>query len=142
MRTDRIDPEFIDSFPDVLEPGQLYISMKYATTAHLCASGCGNVVVLPLSPAEWKMYFDGEAISLTPSVGNWEYPCHAHYWIRGNKIHWAGAWTKKEIESGRDNDQRDLDRYFARSEDYVPFDDVVTPRRSVWKWLTKSFLRR
>lgn len=140
MKTKKIEPEFVDTFPDVLERDVLYISMKYATTAHLCASGCGNKVVLPLSPVEWKMYFDGEAVSLTPSVGNWEYPCQAHYWIRGNEIHWASAWTKGQIEKGRANDQRDLDRHFdgVEEEQAAP----VEARQSIWKRLAKGVLRR
>lgn len=140
MRTDRLDPEFVDIFPDVLEQGVLFISMKYAITAHLCASGCGNKVVLPLSPAEWKMYFDGEAVSLTPSVGNWEYPCQAHYWIRGNEIHWASTWTKNQIESGRANDQRDLDRHFGGTHETAK--ELPAPRPSFWTRLIKTLLRR
>lgn len=140
MKTNHIEPEFVDTFPHVLEPDVLYISMKYATTAHLCASGCGNKVLLPLSPAEWKMYFDGEAISLTPSVGNWEYPCQAHYWIRGNEIHWAAAWSKDQIESGRANDQRDLDRHFGGPAEETKA--KLAPRPSFWTRLIKTILRR
>jgi hypothetical protein len=140
LKTDRFEPEFVDSFPNELEPEVLYVSMKYATTAHLCASGCGNKVVLPLSPAEWKLLFDGEAITLTPSVGNWEYPCRAHYWIRENTVHWAGAWTKDQIENGRANDQRDLNRHFdsVDGEPTVP----VASRPSIWTQLLNIIFRR
>ena len=34
--------KFLDNIPDELEEGVLYISMKYHTTAHLCACGCGE----------------------------------------------------------------------------------------------------
>ena len=68
--------------------------MTYATTTHLCACGCGNKVVLPLSPADWQLYFDGERVSLTPSIGNWQFPCQSHYWIRRNGIFWADRWSE------------------------------------------------
>lgn len=139
MKIDHLDPEFVDIFPGVLEQGLLYISMKYAITSHLCASGCGNKVVLPLSPAEWKMYFDGEAVSITPSVGNWEYPCQAHYWISGNEIHWAAAWTKNQVENGRANDQRDLDRHFGGTDETAKGSSVRRP--SFWTRLVKTVLR-
>ena len=74
MKLAAVEPEFVEFIPAGLTEGKLYVSMLYATTVHLCACGCGNKVVLPLSPAEWQLYFDGESVSLTPSVGNWEYP--------------------------------------------------------------------
>ena len=36
-----------------------------------CCCGCGEEVVTPFSPAQWQMSFDGEAVSLHPSIGNW-----------------------------------------------------------------------
>lgn len=70
MRLQSVTPEFAEFIPSTLEPGKLYVSMTYATTVHLCACGCGNKVVLPLSPAEWQLFFDGEALDISPSVGN------------------------------------------------------------------------
>ena len=37
MMIDRLCPTFIEHFPDQLEPGVLYVSMKYALCAHACA---------------------------------------------------------------------------------------------------------
>lgn len=136
MKTDVFELEFIDSIPRELKPATLYISMKYATTIHLCASGCGNKVVLPLSPAEWKLYFDGESVSLSPSVGNWEYPCQAHYWIRKNRVEWAGRWSRERIEAGRRDDVRDLDNLFERSADTT---SARTRRASIWERLRSLF---
>ena len=134
MRLDRIEPEFVEFIPPELIEGKLYVSMIYATTVHLCACGCGNKVVLPLSPAEWQMFFDGEAVSLTPSIGNWEFPCRSHYWITGNAIRWAAPWTKEQVEAGRRRDQADLDSYFTsrgavQSGEQSPGE---TPRRTRW----------
>ena len=134
MRRDHIEPEFVEIIPPELTEGKLYVSMIYATTVHLCACGCGNKVVLPLSPAEWQMFFDGEAVSLTPSIGNWEFPCRSHYWITGNAIKWAAPWTKEQIEAGRRRDQADLDSYFT-SRAAVASDEqsaAETPRRKRW----------
>lgn len=114
MKTERLKPRFVEYIPRELELGVLYISMTYSTTAHLCASGCGNKVVLPLSPAEWQLYYDGRSVSLSPSVGNWDYPCRSHYWIRKNKIRWAGDWTAEQIEEGRRRDERMLDAMFEK----------------------------
>jgi hypothetical protein len=113
MKLNSIEPEFVEFIPPELSEGTLYVSMIYTTTVHLCGCGCGNKVVLPLSPADWQMYFDGEAVSLTPSVGSWEFPCQSHYWIKGNKIRWAAPWTKEQITAGRRRDAKDLKTYFA-----------------------------
>lgn len=113
MKLAAVEPEFIQFIPADLAEGKLYISMFYATTMHLCACGCGNRVVVPLSPAEWQLYFDGESVSLTPSIGNWEYPCRSHYWIKANKIRWAAPWTDDQIAAGRRRDAEALDAYIA-----------------------------
>ena len=118
-RLSRIEPEFVDLMPRELRPGILYVSMKYATTQHLCACGCGKKVVLPLSPADWNLRYDGENISMSPSVGNWEYSCRSHYWIEGNQVHWARAWTRQEVEAGRLRDIRDIDSYFQERQSQV-----------------------
>lgn len=113
MRLTAIEPEFVEFIPAELEPGRLYVSMAYATTMHLCACGCGNKVVLPLSPAEWQLYFDGESVSLTPSIGNWEFPCRSHYWIKANRIPWSVGWTDDQINAGRQRDAEALNAYLA-----------------------------
>ena len=38
-------PVFVVSFPEQLETGKLYVSMEFASVAHLCACGCGNVIL-------------------------------------------------------------------------------------------------
>lgn len=142
MKTDYLEPVFVEFIPRDLDTRKLYISMTYSTTVHLCASGCGNKVVLPLSPAEWQMYFDGESVSLSPSVGNWEYPCQAHYWIRKNKIDWAPQWSREQIEAGWLRDQRDLDKYLDRRVDIEKQETPSAPPRSFWDRLLDIFRRR
>jgi hypothetical protein len=57
---------FYDFIPEKLENNHLYISMKYRSIIHLCPCGCGNKVVTTLSPARWKLIFDGETVSSVP----------------------------------------------------------------------------
>jgi hypothetical protein len=97
--------EFVELIPGELKDGVLYISIKYATTAHKCSCGCGNEVITPISPTDWKLLFDGETISLYPSIGNWNFPCQSHYWITQNKIKWALSWSEEEITNGRRHDK-------------------------------------
>lgn len=112
MRLSEIAHEFVDAIPEHLDEGRLYISIRYRTASHLCACGCGSTVVTPIRPAKWKLTFDGDTVSLSPSIGNWQKACRSHYWIRNDKIVWARAWSDKEIEAGRERDARDQRRYY------------------------------
>lgn len=109
--------EFVEFIPKALEERVLYISIPYATAAHRCCCGCGAEVVTPLSPTDWSLIYDGEAVSLTPSIGSWTLPCRSHYWIIGNRVEWARAWSKKQIECERARDRDDKAKYFERPED-------------------------
>jgi hypothetical protein len=108
-----IDHAFVEFIPSELKEGVLYISVRYATAVHKCACGCGNKVVTPISPVDWQLLFDGDSVSLIPSIGNWEFPCRSHYWIKSDKIRWAKAWTPEEVAAGRQREARDYERYFA-----------------------------
>lgn len=101
MRLMQLRHQFIDEAPDHMEAGILYVSMPYRTSLHLCCCGCGNQVALPLRPTAWKLTYDGDTITMSPSVGNWSFPCRSHYWIRNNQVEWAGSWTDDEIAAGR-----------------------------------------
>jgi len=135
MRTDTFEPRFVELIPGDIEAGTLYVSMTYATTVHLCACGCGNKVVLPLSPAEWRLTFDGESVSISPSVGNWEYPCRSHYVIRKNRVRWASAWTDEQVRAGRERDQRDLDIYFQQKSAGRADSRLGKLKKRLRKWL-------
>lgn len=112
---DALRHEFVEYIPNVLKDGTLYISMTFATAVHKCCCGCGNQVVTPLSPTDWSLTFDGESISLDPSIGNWSFPCRSHYWIRKSRVSWAQAWSDSEIRAGRARDRRTKARHFART---------------------------
>ena len=104
MKVKYLAPQFVESFPGKLEPGELYLAMEFATAAHLCACGCGTKVITPFSPTDWQMSFDGENVSLKPSVGNWTFPCRSHYWVRSGRIEWAGDMSQEAINAGRKRD--------------------------------------
>ena len=96
---------FVRSFPDRLDDGVLYVSVDFANTAHRCMCGCGQEVYAQLSLRDWSMTYDGETVSLHPSVGNWCFPCQSHYWLRRGAVSWADQWSKEQIERGRAMDR-------------------------------------
>lgn len=126
--------EFVEFVPAELAGGVLYVSLEYGTASHLCCCGCGNKVVTPLSPTDWKMIFDGESVSLDPSIGNWSFSCQSHYWIVRGKIRWATKWSSERIDEGRQWDTERKEAHFTakqRDTDYNPPDR----RKSLWKRL-------
>lgn len=101
MTSQRLTHAFVDTIPADLEDGVLYVSIEFRTTMHLCACGCGNPVVLPLRPAAWALTYNGDCISMNPSIGNWAFECRSHYWIRGGRVIWASPWSDEQINAGR-----------------------------------------
>ena len=105
-RLTRITPRFVDSVPKILEDGVLYISEGYGTASHKCACGCGMRVVTPLTSTDWNVKRENDgSVSVCPSIGNSDYPCESHYWIRGNNIEWAPKLSRVQIEAGREFDR-------------------------------------
>lgn len=104
--------KFVEFIPEKVEEGVLYISIEYCTAIHKCVCGCGNEVVTPLSPTDWKLTFDGKSITLYPSIGNWNFKCQSHYWIKNNRIEFADRWTEKDICFGRETDSLIKRKYF------------------------------
>lgn len=111
---------FVTAVPERLEERTLYVSMDYATVVHRCACGCGLEVVTPLSPTDWKLTYDGVAVSLHPSIGNWSFPCRSHYWIDKGDVRWAGDWSKDQVDTGRTHDRHTKERYFNESSTSLP----------------------
>ncbi len=105
MRHGRLEHRFVHHMPERLEPGVIYVSMDYATAAHSCCCGCGEEVVTPFMPTGWKITFDGETVSLWPSVGNWNTACRSHYVIKRNRVIEAEPWTDRQTASERRRDR-------------------------------------
>ncbi|MDD4993811.1 MAG: DUF6527 family protein [Paludibacter sp.] len=83
---------FVEYIPDEIEEGILYVSITFCTAIHKCVCGCGNEVVTPISKNGWKLSFDGDSVSLTPSIGSWNLNCRSHYFITNNNVRWARSW--------------------------------------------------
>jgi hypothetical protein len=137
--TATLQPEFLEFIPDRLKQGTLYVSMKYATATHLCCCGCGMKVVTPLSPTDWKLSFDGEAVTLYPSIGNGGCECESHYWIKENRVVWARRWTRAEVEAGRSEDRRAKGAYYEESSERAV--DVSGKANRMVEWV-KSWIKR
>lgn len=105
MRHRTLTPRFVQAIPRALEAGVLYVSMEYGTVVHSCCCGCGLEIVTPLTPTDWHLSFDGEAVSLWPSVGNWSLPCKSHYVIRRNQVIESGVWHQERIDAEQRRDK-------------------------------------
>lgn len=108
--------KFVEFIPDELSSNTIYISIAFATVAHRCCCGCGGEVVTPLSPTDWQLTFDGETVSLYPSIGNWSFPCQSHYWIDRDGIRWAEQWSEERIAAGRARDAAAKTRKYGNTE--------------------------
>ena len=93
----RFHHEFVDYIPEELKDRVLYVSIRFGTVVHRCACGCGEEVVTPLGPAEWRLTYDGRTISLAPSIGNWSFICRSHYWIDEGSVRWARGFSEREV---------------------------------------------
>ncbi len=131
--------KFVEQIPEDIDEGTIYVSIPFETVIHRCACGCGTEVVTPLSPAEWSLNFDGETISLHPSIGNWSLCCKSHYWIRKNKVKWASKWSDAEIEAVKETDFLDKKAQYEKpSKIHVEMDNQTTSKqkkKSIWKKL-------
>jgi hypothetical protein len=103
--------QFVDYIPDALEQGVLYIALEFGAVMHLCADGCGERISTPLHPAQWTLTYDGDAISLSPSVGSGS-NCGSHYWIRNGQVRWSQPMTQGQFKRGRERDRADAQRYY------------------------------
>jgi hypothetical protein len=123
---------FVDSFPSKLEPGKVYVSMEYGSVAHSCCCGCGEEIVTPLTPTDWHIVYDGETITLHPSVGNWTLPCRSHYVIRKGEVIEAPAWSDQQIAAERRRDGRVKAAYFGTVQPASPStkSSAVSPERN------------
>jgi len=136
MRHTQLEPRFVKGVPRDLEPGVLYVSMEYGTVVHSCCCGCGHEVVTPLTPTDWGLTFNGETISLWPSVGNWNLPCRSHYVIKGNRVIEAGPWDKVRIEAEQKRDKA------AKAKFYVQPAESIPPAQDTLSELAAAFPKR
>jgi hypothetical protein len=109
----------------LLSLGTVLLAVALVVSAYHCC-GCGNEVVTPLSPTDWRLLYDGEGISLEPSIGNWSFHCRSHYWVRKNRVVWAPGWSRAQIDGGRASDR------IAKSERFQNATKESTRGRFSW----------
>lgn len=134
-RIDSYRHEFVRSFPEPLQNGVLYVSLEFANVAHRCCCGCGQEVYTPLSPRDWAMTFDGETVSLAPSIGNWSFPCRSHYWLNQGRVSWAKQWTQEQVEMGRTSDRVRKAHHYGAQPNNSPVQDAAQPGTRLGKLL-------
>lgn len=108
-RIDSLTVKFMETFDkDELEPGVVYISLKYGCTKHLCCCGeCGWETHMSIRSFEgdentpqrqeddtlwsngWSCSVKDGKVTFGPSVGNFQFPCKSHYWIQDGKVVWC-----------------------------------------------------
>ncbi len=106
--------KFVEFIPEELEEGVLFVSTKYQIAIHLCPCGCGNKVVTPLSPTDWKLEYKNGSVSLSPSIGNWSFKCKSHYWIKNNIIIWAEPFSDYKIARIREHERKEKKHYYRK----------------------------
>lgn len=86
----KIVEEFIPE-NDALEEGVLYVAPHFDCAVHKCMCGCGEVVCTPLGEGKWSWCKDGTSgnVSLSPSIGNFDYKCKSHYFLRNGIVQWC-----------------------------------------------------
>jgi hypothetical protein len=103
-----VQHQFVEFIPEAIDEGILYVSIPYATAVHKCVCGCGNEVVTPLSPKDWQLTFNGKAVSLSPSIGNWNFACRSHYWIKNNHIEHSDSSEKEYTGSKKGKNNKSI----------------------------------
>ncbi|WP_411463009.1 DUF6527 family protein [Agrobacterium pusense] len=118
--------------------------MEYATSAHSCCCGCGEEVVTPFTPTDWKMAFDGETISLRPSIGNWTLECRSHYVIDRGKVIEAAPWSDEQVEAERRRDRAAKADFYGQAPKAEASVQAVSVKpapgfwRRFWNWISGS----
>ncbi|MGN6131687.1 MAG: DUF6527 family protein [Nocardioidaceae bacterium] len=120
---DRYVMQCVESFPTPMEPGVLYVSLTYSTAGHICPCGCGREVVTKLSPARYRLIFDGE-VSLKPSVAATGLPCNSHYFITRGDVDWHPKLDREQRARAQAADRRTVEAQRA---------PAPQPRANWWK---------
>lgn len=113
MKSTAITPVSVDIIPEDIEKHKLYICERYKIAVHQCCCGCGEEVVTPLTPADWSIRRNKGRVSVSPSIGNWNFACKSHYWIRNNQVIWAGSMSEQRIQKVQARDRADKEKYIA-----------------------------
>ena len=142
-RITELKHEFVESLPEKMEEGKIYLSIKFRTAGHKCCCGCGTEIVTPIRPNKWTLTFDGETVSLNPSIGNWQLKCRSHYVITENRVHWDGEWWSNEgaaSQAAEIKPRRKDEQKSGAREHLDPPKKSGKKTKTIGEWL-KSWLR-
>lgn len=114
-----------------MEDLTLYISREFSTASHKCICGCGEEVVTPLGKGFWTLKDLNNRVSLSPSIGNWNFPCQSHYFIKNNKIILAEQMNKKEITILQKEEQQQIKYIYKNDSIFI----------NIYKYIKNIFYR-
>jgi hypothetical protein len=130
----RLEHRFVHHIPEQIDRGVIYISIEFATAVHTCCCGCGEEVVTPFTPTDWSLTFDGETISISPSIGNWNFACRSHYFIDQGRVIEALPWKKERIDRARRSDANAKALYYEKDGDNRESSDSPKANGLSEKW--------
>lgn len=139
MRLNQITPVFVEFIPEYIESGKLYISDEYEVAIHKCCCGCGEEVVTPLSPVDWKYTVTLKGVSLFPSIGNWKYQCRSHYFIRESGVVWAKEMSSSQIQQVELQDIDDKQRFILERNAQQTTSVLVRFVMKIWNSVKRMF---
>ena len=134
LKYTHLSHRFVDDLPDDPDPGLLYVSTSHASATHLCCCGCGSRVVTPFSPSQWRMTFDGESVSLTPSVANFDLPCRSHYILSKGHVSEAAAYWDMQIGMNIGHEGRTAAELGSKAPGQLMIDRVLRKVRELVGW--------
>lgn len=115
MKLQHIQHQFVEFIPEKLEPGKLYICLEFNSASHMCACGCGYEVVTILGPADSSITYNGRGVSISTSIGNSNFPCKSHYWIKDSRVLWESRMTPQLTALSRARDKAAKAREYGQS---------------------------
>ena len=75
------------------------------------------------------MTFDGETVSLNPSIENWTLRCRSHYVIKRGQVIEAGPWTDKQVEAERNRDRIAKAKYYRTTDPIQSAGESLTQKK-------------
>jgi len=141
MRCVHFRTTVVEFVPEELEDCILYVSQAYGTAVHKRACGCGEEVVTPLGATDWSYEQGRRGPTLYPSIGNWNFACRSHYFIRNGSVIIAQDMSAHEIERLRAQDRAAKEAYFASARTTCNVRDKSSPQSTLVTLFTKRLKR-
>ena len=95
MKQTTYTTEHVSTKPKEMQNGVLYVMEHYNLAVHRCMCGCGEEVITPIdenggkTPGYWGWTECSGMASLHPSVGNFQFKCRSHYFLKNGKVQWC-----------------------------------------------------